>query len=430
MSTLQLAEPTVVQKNVQAIKQLASQGGPRAVSQAYKERWKLSWWRDGLKLAKQLKWGFTTYSTREGAVAEFEDRFAALTKCQYALAMNSGTAALHSALFAVGVGPGDEVIVPAYTWHATASAVLCCGARPVFCDIDPTTLTASPDDIAARISPKTKAMMVVHVWGNPAQMDRIMDLANNRGIPVVEDCSHAHGASYAGNPVGSWGAVGCFSLQGGKAVSAGEGGVAVTKTREYYDRMLALGHPIRAGAEIEGGRELLGNLQLGPKYRPNLMGIVLALSSLDRLGELNRLRRRNWQILTGALDGCREVTPVTTLPGAERGGFLEFKLLVDPDQLSCSAEEIVADLKAEGVPASLDRYGSLHKSPILRRGGPVSIELLNLDSRTLPPVLSLPNVEQTDGRVITLPALTDVPEAFVRQCGDAIRKVASARAAL
>jgi len=429
MTTLQLAKPIAAPKNGGAVKQLASQGGPRAVTQPYKEKWQLSWWRDGLKLARQLKWGFTTYATREGAIAQFEDRFAALTGCKHALSMNSGTAALHSALFAVGVGPGDEVIVPAYTWHATASAVLCCGGRPVFCDIDAATLTADPDDIAARISPRTKAIMVVHVWGNPAQMDRIMEMANKRGLPVVEDCSHAHGASHAGKPVGSWGAIGCFSLQGGKAVSAGEGGVAVTSDRTYYERMLALGHPIRAGAEIEGGQALLGNLHLGPKYRPNLLGIVLAMSSLDKLAELNRLRRRNWQILVDALAGCREITPVATLPGAERGGFLEFKLLVDPERIACTPEEMVTDLKAEGVPASLDRYGSLHKSPILRRGGPLTIELLNIDPRTLPPVQSLPTVEQMDGRVITVPAMTDVPEAYVRQCGAAIRKVAAARAA-
>src|SRR5947209_8555294 len=131
---------------------LARQGGPKAVTLPYREGWRLKWWKDGLRIVKQLKWGITTLATADGPVAEFEREFACLSGCEYALAMNSGTAALHSALFAVGVGPGDEVILPSYTWHATASAVLCCGGRPVFCDINPRTLTADPADIEQRVT--------------------------------------------------------------------------------------------------------------------------------------------------------------------------------------------------------------------------------------------------------------------------------------
>jgi dTDP-4-amino-4,6-dideoxygalactose transaminase len=359
----------------------------------------------------------------------FEERFAAKVGCRYALAMNSGTAALHSALFAVGVGPGDEVIVPAYTWHATVSAVLCCGARPVFCDIDPETLTADPNDIERRITPSTKAIMVVHVWGNPAAMDRITELARKHGLSVVEDCSHAHGATYGGKSVGTWGAIGCFSLQGGKAVSAGEGGVAVTNDRRYYERMLALGFPIRAGAEIADGQSRLGNVHLGPKYRPHLAAMILALSSLERLDALNRLRRRNWQWLSEALHTCPAVRPVSSYPSAERGGFLEFKLVVNPQYLSCDVVTFVNDLKAEGVPVSIDRYGALHRHPMLRRGGPITLDLYENPERGCPPVPELPHLESLQGRVLSLPPFTQVKEAFVRQCGAAIRKVAELRAA-
>lgn len=426
MTTLQQQPKTVLRKTSGLASQLASAGGPRAVSIPYKERWKNSWWKDGLRIARRLKWGATTFALREGPSAEFEERFAGMVGCKHALAMNSGTAALHSGLFAVGIGPGDEVIVPSYTWHASASAILCCGGRPVFCDIDPRTLTADPDDIAARITPRTKAIMVVHIWGNPAQMDRIMAVANTRGIPVVEDCSHAHGARYQGNSVGLWGAVGCFSLQGGKAVSAGEGGVAITNSREYYERMLALGHPIRAGVEIANGQQLLGTLHLGPKYRANMLGMVLALAGLNRLEELNALRRRNWGILEEELRGCDAIRPVGTLPGALRGGFLEFKLLVNEDYLTCETSEFVKHLKAEGVPASSDRYGMLHKHPILRKGGPITADLLSLDPSNVPAEEYLPNTESLSGRVITLPAFADVSEIFARQVGVAIRKVVDA----
>jgi dTDP-4-amino-4,6-dideoxygalactose transaminase len=126
--------------------------------------------------------------------------------------MCNGTATLHSAYFAVGVGPGKEVIVPSYTWHATATPVLQCGATPVFCDIDPRSLNADPDDIERRITERTQAICVVHVWGNPAEMDRIMEIANRYKIKVIEDCWHAHGAVYKGKSVGAWGDIGCFSL--------------------------------------------------------------------------------------------------------------------------------------------------------------------------------------------------------------------------
>lgn len=167
--------------------------------------------------------GRTAIGDGSGVIEKFEHEFAELSGTKFALAMNSGTAALHSAYFALGVGPGTEVIVPAYTWHASATPVLQCGAVPVFCDIDPRTLTIDADAIAPLITERTRGICAVHIWGNPCEMDRITALANERGVSVVEDCSHAHGARYGGRPVGSWGDIGCFSLHASKPVAAGEG---------------------------------------------------------------------------------------------------------------------------------------------------------------------------------------------------------------
>jgi dTDP-4-amino-4,6-dideoxygalactose transaminase len=403
---------------------LAAHGGPRAVKTPFRERWRMKWWRDGLQITKHLRWGLTTNAIGDGVVGEFEREFARVVGCQFALAMNSGTAALHSALFAVGVGPGDEVILPSYTWHATASAILCCGGKPIFCDIDRRSLTADPQDIERRITRRTKAIMVVHVWGNPAEVDVLRDIADKHGLPLVEDCSHAHGATYRGKAVGAWGDIGCFSLQGGKAVSAGEGGVAVCNRREYYERMLALGHPIRAGAELKNGSVALGNLHLGPKYRPHLFGVVLALSALRRLPTLNALRRRNWRILCEELEGCPQITPVATLPGAERGGFLEFKLLLRPDVLRGESADFIANARVEGVPITADRYGCLHESSVFRRGGPITLDLLAPPEPSIAPVSDLPNTEAIRGWVVTLPAFTDVPERYVREVAAGLRKVA------
>jgi dTDP-4-amino-4,6-dideoxygalactose transaminase len=424
MTTQLRAKPAAVKTSAVA---LAIDGGPKAVQSRYVERWRATGWRDAWRIVKLLRRGLTTVASADGQVGEFERAFAEMTGCRHALAMNSGTAALHSGLFAVGVGPGDEVILPSYTWHATASAVLCCGAKPVFCDIDPRTLTADPADMARRVTPRTKAILPVHVWGNPAEMDAIVAVADRHGLAVVEDCSHAHGATYKGKSVGAWGDVGCFSLQGNKAVSAGEGGVAVCNKHEYYARMLALGHPVRAGAELKGGGYDLGVMHLGPKYRPHLFAAVLAIGGLRKLPELNRLRRRNWQILGEELAGSPAVAPVQTLPGAERGGFLEFKFILDLDRLTCTRDEFVAAATAEGLPVTPDRYGSLHDAAIFRRGGPITHETLMPTAPGGTPA-DLPNTDSLRGRVIALPAFTDVPESFVRQCGAALRKVAEHRA--
>ncbi|HEY3245261.1 MAG TPA: aminotransferase class I/II-fold pyridoxal phosphate-dependent enzyme, partial [Phycisphaerae bacterium] len=197
---------------------------------------------DVLGMLPRIARGKTTIGDGSGIIRKFENAFRQLTGADYALAMNNGTATLHSAYFAVGVGPGSEVIVPSYTWHASVTPVLQCGATPVFADMDPRTLTIDPDDVERKITQRTRAICVVHVWGNPAEMDRIMALADRHNLAVVEDCSHAHGAVYKGKSVGTWGAVGCFSLNASKAVDGGEGGVAITDDPRIFDHMLILGH--------------------------------------------------------------------------------------------------------------------------------------------------------------------------------------------
>ena len=399
--------------------ELALNGGPKAVTANAKDRWKAVRVRDVIPIAKYMRWGFTTFGGRRGPGHDLEEQFAASCQCKFGLVMNSGTATLHSALFAVGVGPGDEVIMPSYTWHATASAALCCGAKPVFCDIDPQTLTACPDDIERRITEQTKAIMVVHVWGNPAKMDRICDIAKKHNLPVVEDCSHAHGASYQGTPVGAWGEIGCFSFQGAKAVSAGEGGIAVCNKEKYQDRMIALGHPLRKTTTIE-----TNGINIGPKYRPHLFGVLLAIENFKRLDRLNQLRQRNWDLLCRGLEGVNGITPVGSFPDAKRGGFLEYKLILDPVQLDAGRESLLSALKAEGVPCSRDRYGRLHEIDMFRNGGSITIDTLN-DSDTSSPAY-LPNTDELADRVVTLPAFVDVSESFVTQCAEAIRKVCAA----
>ncbi len=412
--------------NTAAAPTLAINGGAKTVTASGKERWKHTRLRDGWGIAYYLLRGQATSATGKGRVELFEKRFAQLTGREYGLTMSCGTATLHTALFAIGVGPGDEVLVPAYTWHASASAILCCGGTPVYCEIDPTTLTLDPADAAKRVTPRTKAIMAVSLWGNPADMTAIAAIAQRHNLKVIEDASHAHGATFAGKAIGAWGDIGCFSLQGGKAVSAGEGGVAVCDDPRLFDAMLAYAMPVRVGSAQKAATFDTGLMNIGPKYRPHLFGILLALESLNRLNQLNALRRRNWEILCAELHDCEGIQPTRTLPGAERGGFYEFKLLLTDPARYGGRERFVAAAKAEGAPVEPDRLKLLHQYAFMRIGGPQTVEGLRHAEERAPPMPSLPVTEATAEKILTLPAFTKVSEAYVRQVARALRKVAAA----
>src|SRR3954470_480019 len=417
--------------------QLAIDGGPKAVKTKYRERWRSTQWSGPAQIARLARRDVNTIANGGGAIAEFEEAFAQVCNRRYGLAMNSGTSSLHSAYFAAGAGPGTEVIVPSYTFFASAAPILACGAVPVFCDVDRETLVADPDDVERRITDKTVAICVVHLWGNPAPMDRFADIARRHDLKLIEDCSHAHGAQCQGRPVGSWGDFGCFSLQGKKAVSGGEAGIAVCDDPELFDRMLLLGHYGRMKKGQAADTFDTDFLALGLKFRPHLYGVLLAHASLNRLEELNTRRRRNYEILTSELEGCAAVRPVPTTPGAVRGGFLEYILHYDPAQAGgWEIGRFVEAAKAEGAPVADERYAAigkrkrpLHRSPIFttldtsRLGGPLAFTR----SRQEPP--DLPHTQALAGRLLTLPPLAKVSERYVREIARALRKVADAAAA-
>ena len=416
--------------------ELAIFGGTRAVRTEYKENWRQVRRSDLNPILAAARDDINTEAKGEGPIAEFERQFAQLTGSKYALAMNSGTEALHSAYFALGVKPGTEVIVPGYTFFATAAPLLQCGGRPVFCDVDPETLVANPDDVERRITPRTRAICVVHLWGNPAPMDRFVEIARRHNLGLIEDCSHAHGALYRGRPVGSWGDIGCFSLQGPKAVSGGEGGIAVTDNPVLFDRMLALGHYGRLKAGQAKNTFDTDYLSLGVKYRPHLYSILLAIGSLSRLQELNRRRQLNYDILYEELADCEAVQLIKTTPEAVRGGFLEFIVRYTPEKAgNWKSSEFLQAAQAEGVPISKERYARLGKSKRMLSETPI---FTTLDSSELGGYLEasrapdnsqvqsdLPVVRSLAGRLLTLPPFTKVSERFVRECASALRKVAA-----
>ena len=420
---------------------LAIYGGTPAVRSPYRERWRQIRLADVWQILAHARRDTSTLAKGEGPIAQFEKRFSRVAGTQHALAMNSGTAALHSAYFAVGVKPGTEVIVPGYTFFASAAPILQCGGRPVFCDIDPRTLLADPDDVERRITDRTRAICIVHVWGNPAPMDQFVDIARRHRVALIEDCSHAHGARYRDRPVGSWGDIGCFSLQGPKAVSGGEAGIAVTNDPVLFDHMLVLGHYGR----LKNGQAKMtfdtDYLSLGVKYRPHLYAILLALGSLSRLEELNRRRQHNYDVLCEELAGCPAVQPIKTTPHANRGGFLEFILRYSPELAgNWNRPAFVRAARAEGVPIGEERYTRigdggrmLHETPIFssldvsRLGGYLGGTRHAERNHT---GHDFPALRGISDRLLTLPAFTSVRERFVRDCARALRKVADCAATM
>jgi dTDP-4-amino-4,6-dideoxygalactose transaminase len=238
-------------------------------------------------------------------VESFEQQFAQAHAADEGIAVNSGTSALHIALLAAGVGPGDEVIAPSMTFTATAAAISYTGAKPVFVDIDDSSFTIDPSQIEARITPRTRAIVPVHLYGQSADMRPIMDIAERRGLIVIEDAAQAHLAHYEGRPVGSIGHIGCFSFYPGKNLGAyGEGGLATTSVPEYARKMRLL--------RDWGQSRKYHHEFLAYNYRMDaLQGAVLAakLRHLDNWTEARRARARRYQELLhgNALRVAREV---------------------------------------------------------------------------------------------------------------------------
>ena len=244
-----------------------------------------------LKTLQNENWGVGS-----DAISRFEDAFALFHDAKYCISTSSGTTALWVALKAAGVKAGDEVIIPAYTFIATASAVLMANAVPVFVDIDEKTLNIDPDLIEATITNKTKAIMPVHIAGNPANMDKICAIGKQYGIAIIEDAAQAHGAEWKGKKVGAIGKGGIFSFQTSKNMSAGEGGAIITNDDDFKEACFSYHNCGR----VSGG-EWYEHQHLGGNFRLNALAASMLIPQLDSIGADMDLRDANKQKLDDVL---------------------------------------------------------------------------------------------------------------------------------
>jgi dTDP-4-amino-4,6-dideoxygalactose transaminase len=295
--------------------------------------------------------------------AKFEENFAEYVGARHAIATDTGTAALHISLAASGVGPGDEVIVPAYTFIASSTSILHNNAIPVFCDIMPDTFCLDPEDVRKRITDKTRAIMPVHLFGHPAEMDEIMEIAEDRDLKVVEDCAQAHASEYKGKKVGSIGDLGCFSFQESKNMTAGEGGLVVTDDDDLADACRRMRH--HGEAFGPSASRTYESFSIGYNFRMTELAGAVLLAQLEMLDEFTARRIRNGDRLVRDLSEFDWITVPVKRPYAKHV-YHVFVLRIDEDKLGMTRSDLHAAYTAEGLYAGFGYSRPLYMNPIFR----------------------------------------------------------------
>jgi perosamine synthetase len=277
-------------------------------------------------------------------VQEFERKWADQYGFRHAISVNSWTTGLMTAVGAIGIGPGDEVIVSPYTMSASATAILFYGGIPVFADIDPDTFNITAETIAPCITPRTRAIMVVHIFGQAADMDPIMALARQHGLKVIEDGAQSPGVRYKGQPVGAIGDIGGFSLNYHKHIHTGEGGMLVTNDDQLALRSQLIRNHAENLVESQGVEDLTN--MLGSNYRLTELQAAIGTAQLDKVDALVATRQRLAARFSAALAGMPGLTPAHVTPGAEHAYYL-YPVKFDSAQVGMSRRDFVQAVNAE-----------------------------------------------------------------------------------
>jgi len=285
-------------------------------------------------------------------IREFEEAFAEYYGVEYAIAVNSGTTALHVALAAAGVGPKNDVILPPYTFIATANAIIHQTAVPNFADIDPKTYNLDPEDFEKRITPKTKAVIPVHMLGHPADMDAIMEISERHNLIVIEDCAQANGAEYKGRKVGTFGDFGCFSFYLNKHMTTGgEGGMIITHDEKLAKKARSIANHCRVDVSpypnVPAHNVYWG---IGYNYRMTAIQAAMGIVQLRRLDSFIEKRRRNAEYLTKHLSRIKGIRPPFVSKDVKHV-YWAYGALIIEEELGVSRDMFAKALLAEGIKA-------------------------------------------------------------------------------
>ncbi|MDW8310041.1 MAG: DegT/DnrJ/EryC1/StrS family aminotransferase [Verrucomicrobiales bacterium] len=344
---------------------LAVRGGPKTVTVPEAEHTALTRWPRYGEAEKQAVCAMLESNRFYEELPLFEKEWKDYTGAPFVKAHMNGSSALTSMYFALDLPPGSEVMVPSYTFFSACLAMRFFGLVPVFVDIDPATACFNLKDAQAKLTPRVRAVEVMHSWGMPCEMDAISDWARQKGLILLEDAAHAHGASMQGRKLGTWGAMAIYSFQTSKVLPTIEGGIGMYQTREYFERAAAFGHyedpvkfpkdsPVRA---YEG-------TGFGQKYRMHPLAAAIGRQQLRKLDAQNAIVRKNVRALNDRLTQLKGISEPRCRPDQERVYYAGNMLFVDFKRLGFSRDALLRALKAEGVPARFWDYPQQHKLKI------------------------------------------------------------------
>jgi len=427
---------------------LALLGGPKTIDKDYADifKWPIVTKEDEDAVVDVLRRGAMSGND---VSKEFEKEWAAYNGTKFALTFPSGTEAIRSAMWACGVGAGDEVICPSMTYWASCASALTLGAAVNFADIDRDTLCIDPKDIEHRIGPATRAIIVVHYTGYPCDMDPIMAIARKHNVKVIEDCSHAHGTLYKGKMVGTFGDVGAMSMMAGKGFAIGEAGMMVTNDRHIFERSVAYGMYERTGvaSRYNAAESYITEPELkvyagaplgGYKHRINqtcsAMGRVQLRYFPQRAKEIQDAMNRFWDLLEGT-PGIRAHRPPKG-SGSTMGCWYSPRGLYRGEELGgLSCAKFCEAVRAEGATmASPGANGALHLHPlfhtadVFHMGKPTMISFGQRDVRQGPG--TLPTAEKIGEIAFTIPWFKHDRPEVIKAYAEAYRKVALSAAEL
>ena len=423
-------------------------GGPKAITLDAGDvfRWPIVTEEDEQAVLEVLRAGQMSGTE---VTQQFEDEFAQWIGRKHALCYNNGTESLRAAMWACGVGAGDEIIAPSMTYWASATQALTLGAAVNFTDIDPDTLCIDPDDVEHRIGPATKAIVVVHYAGHPCPMEQIMDIAGRHQIKVIEDVSHAQGSRYKGRMVGTFGDIAAMSLMSGKSFAIGEAGIVATDDRLLFERCVAYGHYERTGApsRYSDATGEITSPELAPyrglplggyKHRINqtcsAMGRVQLKYYDQRIEEIQKAMNRFWDLLDGT-PGIKAHRPPAQ-SGSTMGGWYAPRGLYRAEELGglpcaryCEAVRAEGvDICQPGANFALHIHDVFHTADIFRMGQPTMVSFGQRDLRQ--GLGTLKNAENIDATAFAIPWFKHNRPEIIEQYAHAYRKVARGATAL
>ncbi|HDQ07348.1 MAG TPA: DegT/DnrJ/EryC1/StrS family aminotransferase [Methanoculleus sp.] len=309
-------------------------------------------------------------------VTAFEEEFASYCGVGHGVAVNSGTAALHASLLALGIGPGDEVIVPSFTFIATATSVSMCGARPVMADVEEATYTIDPDSVSSVLTPATKAVIGVHLYGQPFAIGPVLDLCGEKGLVLIEDCAQAHGATYHGKKVGGFGRVGCFSFYPTKNMTSGEGGMVTTDDEELTSHIRRIIN--------HGQSDKYLHTELGYNFRMTNIGAAIGRVQLGKLDAMNARRAANAEWYNSHIHREGIATPVTRAGSTHV--WHQYVLNVG-EECPLSRDGLMAYLREKGIGSAVHYPMPVHRQPLYAGSGGADCPVSDRASQQ---VLSLP----------------------------------------